>query len=198
MIIRALFALADQEYEDCKIDFSNWAEYKQTLPFQQVPVLEITENSKTYTIAQSIAISRFLANKFGLAGKTDIEKAQVDMIVDELSDVLNLLTSIYKIPEGEDRIKALNKITGETIPNMLKFIENLLVKNENGFLVGDSLTFADLHLINTIEWLGDYKENILSKLDVLKEYDQRIRSLPKIAQHIKESSHIRHNPHSKT
>ena len=38
------------------------------------------------TIAQSRAIARFLGKKYGLAGKTDIEEAEADMIVDYIAE----------------------------------------------------------------------------------------------------------------
>ena len=48
------------------------------MPCGQLPVL----NYNGVEISQSMAIARFLANEFGLAGKTNLEKARADMIVD--------------------------------------------------------------------------------------------------------------------
>ena len=55
------------------------------MPGGQLPVLEI-DGMK---IGQSITIARYLANKFDLAGKTDIEKAHADMILDCIQDIGN-------------------------------------------------------------------------------------------------------------
>ena len=66
------------------------AALKPTLPFGQLPVLEY----KGTTICQSMTIARFLANEFGLAGDTPIEKAQVDEVVDSISDFQNALVII--------------------------------------------------------------------------------------------------------
>ncbi len=71
---RYILAIAGQEYEDARFEFSEWAAIKPTTPFGQVPLLEIKEENSVTHISQSNAIARFLANKFGLAGKTDIEK----------------------------------------------------------------------------------------------------------------------------
>ena len=67
------------------------AALKPTLPFGQLPVLEY----KGTTICQSMTIARFLANEFGLAGDTPIEKAQVDEVVDSISDFQNALVTNY-------------------------------------------------------------------------------------------------------
>ena len=55
------------------------------MPGGQLPVLEIDG----IKIGQSMSIARYLANKFKLAGKTDIEKAQADMIIDCIQDMAN-------------------------------------------------------------------------------------------------------------
>ena len=47
----------------------------QATPCGQIPVL----NYNGVEISQSMAITRFLANEFGLAGKTNLEKARADM-----------------------------------------------------------------------------------------------------------------------
>ena len=43
-------------------------------------------------MTQSIAIARFLAREFNLAGNNNVETAQADMYVDCLSDLLNSKT----------------------------------------------------------------------------------------------------------
>jgi prostaglandin-H2 D-isomerase / glutathione transferase len=81
---RLIFAYCNQQYENKIIQFEEWPEYKKATVFGQLPMLEIHENGRTHVIAQSIAIARFLANRFGISGKNDIERAQVDMIVDQV------------------------------------------------------------------------------------------------------------------
>ena len=55
------------------------------MPAGQMPVLEVDG----VQIGQSVAIARFLANKYNLAGNTPLEKAQADMMVDCTQDFLN-------------------------------------------------------------------------------------------------------------
>ena len=58
-----------------------------------MPVLEVDGK----TISQSMAIARFLARRYKLAGKTDLEEAEADAIVDFMSDCFNgkYLSRIY-------------------------------------------------------------------------------------------------------
>ncbi|KIH50854.1 glutathione S-transferase protein [Ancylostoma duodenale] len=60
-IIRQVFVLAGQEYEDVRLSFEEWPKHKAEMPFGQIPVLEVDGKQ----LAQSIAIVRFLARKFG-------------------------------------------------------------------------------------------------------------------------------------
>ena len=71
------------------------AALKPNLPFGQLPVLEY----KGTTIGQSMTIARFLANEFGMAGDTPIEKAQVDEVVDAISDFQNALVKFLVFPK---------------------------------------------------------------------------------------------------
>ena len=49
---------------------------------------------------------RFLANKYNLAGRTNLERAQADEIVDTITD---LFKNVYAVSgEGEERQKKVN------------------------------------------------------------------------------------------
>ena len=63
------------------------AKMKPTLPYGQLPLLEY----KGTTITQSVAIARFLAHEFGLGGKTPLIDANIDDVVDAITDFQNTL-----------------------------------------------------------------------------------------------------------
>lgn len=81
----------------------------------------------------------------------------------------------------------------DKVPHYLKLIQNILEANkqENGFLVGDSLTLADIVLMNEYEWLREHKRRILENFPSLKQHDERIRNIPKIAEHLKKNEGVR-------
>ena len=60
---------------------------KPSLPYGQVPLLEY----KGTTVTQSVAIARFLAHEFGLGGKTHQIDANIDEVVDAITDFQNTL-----------------------------------------------------------------------------------------------------------
>ena len=55
------------------------------MKFGQLPVLEVDGK----TIAQSMAIARFLARRYKLTGENEIEEAEADAIVDCINDCFN-------------------------------------------------------------------------------------------------------------
>lgn len=52
------------------------------MPMGQLPILEV-DGTVMY---QSLAIGRFLAKKFGIAGNNDMESYQIDNAVDNIND----------------------------------------------------------------------------------------------------------------
>ena len=75
---RFIFAYADIPYEDHRISKLTWPLIKRTMPYRSVPVLEVDG----VVHGQSLAIARFLAKKYKLAGTDDREEAYVDAIVE--------------------------------------------------------------------------------------------------------------------
>lgn len=61
------------------------------MPFGQVPVLEIDGK----LLNQSIAISRYLAKKAGLAGKDDWESLLIDKAVDNIYEMRQSIQYYY-------------------------------------------------------------------------------------------------------
>ncbi len=106
-LARYIFAAAGQEYEgkrvsenkqiresgkekknwllvvflfvDVRFERDQWPNYKPKSPTGQAPFIEIVDGDKTTALAQSVSIARFLATRFNLAGKGDIEQAEVNM-----------------------------------------------------------------------------------------------------------------------
>jgi glutathione S-transferase len=200
-VIRLLFALGGQEFEEEQIPmsatFAEWLERKPKMLLQVAPQLEITENGNTTILAQSAAIERFLARKFNLYGSNEIEAARIDMIVEQATDILLAFGKVYQaIFMGEDRKAELVKVEDETALNMLKLIQNLYDHNQklnenSGFLVGKSLTYADIKLVHAYDWFRSKKANVLNSLPQLKEHYEKIRSLPQLVDQYARSDKMR-------
>ena len=152
------------------------------MPFGQVPVLEITDGDQVTVLAQSNAINRYLANKFNLAGSNDIERAQADMIVEQLNDVL-IHYSLYMYEQNEERKKELGeKLLTKILPENIAYFEKLLSKSNTTYFASNELTWADLALINAMDRVGDKKSALLENAPLLKALEERVRSHSKVAE----------------
>lgn len=184
-LIRLIFAAAGQEYEDIRFEREQWPEYKPKSPLGQSPFLDVVdENGKTFQLAQSLTIARYLAKKFDLAGKTSEEQAEAEMYADQVLDLLNEMVKIHFEKDEARKTEISNKFFGETLLNTLKVLDSKIVKNGSGHLVPSGLTWADLFLSDFLGWLHDKKDALLAAVPAVKALDQKILSHPKISEWI--------------
>ncbi|CAP37635.1 Protein CBR-GST-12 [Caenorhabditis briggsae] len=171
---RLLFHLAGVPFEDNRIVFGDgtWERMKNSTPFGQMPVL----NVDGFEIPQSMAIARFLAKKFGFAGKTPEEQAWVDAIVDQFKDFFGQFRQLIIAQRGGKSADEIEKITSEVVnparETYFKALNKILEKNKSGFLVGDGITFADLVIAENLLSLknfGFFDESKEPKLAALKK-----------------------------
>merc|ERR1711953_707100 len=113
---RLILAYGGMHYEDRRVSFEDMPSLKPSLPFGQLPLLEVDGD----TICQSMAIARYLASECGIAGSSGLVKAQVDEVVDVVNDVQNATYGAFF--EKDEKVKAekMKKVGEETIPNNLR------------------------------------------------------------------------------
>ncbi|XP_077991497.1 hematopoietic prostaglandin D synthase-like [Glandiceps talaboti] len=194
-LCRLTFAAAGVDYEDVRVKFDDWPslkeadrEHKEFL-FGQMPILKVDDE----VIAQTYAISRYLANEFGFAGQNNLQKAKVDMIVTAVDDLYSPLVFNNWYEKDEDRKAAwFDNFKTKTLPNGLKLIQNQLEANNggDGYFVGESLTMADLTFVDRIDLMRKFSaDNVLDDFPKLKALKERVEALPKIAEWIKKRPH---------
>ena len=198
-VIRMQFTLAGVSFEDHTVTHKEWFESeKKKQIFEHIPVLEVSENSKTHVLACSTGINRFLANRFGFYGKDEFERAKIDMILDQSEDILVTLVKSFKIPGIDENAKMelFEKEATGPAAHMLKLIQNILEQNNNGtgFIVGDSLTVADLYVVNIFDWFRHKREEVLANLNLLRHFEQRMKNYPILDQYLRDTESQKVNP----
>ncbi|KAJ1370868.1 hypothetical protein KIN20_032688 [Parelaphostrongylus tenuis] len=168
-VIRQLFALAGVDFEDVRVTQEQWPQLKPKMPFGHLPVLEVDGQK----LLQSQAITRYVARKYGYAGKTPYEEAMVDAIADQYKDFYVAIKDFYYPAMGlaKGDVEAAKK--NVLIPARNHFFEEMttfLKNNSSGYLVGNNLTFADLILA----------EHVYSIRTVFPEYTH---GFPEIEKH---------------
>lgn len=143
--IRMMFHCAGVEFEDRKIKKEDWPEFKKSngdlLPFGQVPVLEVDGT----VIAQSFAILSYLADEFGMHGKTNLERAKCTMLYHGLIDIFQKLATCLRETDEAKKANILREFLGTQLPDSLRVYEEKFVPKE-GFLLGEDVSLADICL----------------------------------------------------
>uniref|UniRef100_H2ZHV1 glutathione transferase n=1 Tax=Ciona savignyi TaxID=51511 RepID=H2ZHV1_CIOSA len=177
-IVRLMFAHANIEYEDIRIPYEEWPAKKLTMPFSQLPIFMIGDD----VICQSGAIVRFAAKQCGLAGKSDLEAAQADMITECFFDIM--MRFPWTETDETVKVEKMRQCLYETIPPSLKQIEAMLVKNGGEYFVSQ-LTHADFALLNAGQYLLENRKDIFDDTPTLLRHFKKIESLPSIANWLK-------------
>ncbi|CAH1639318.1 unnamed protein product [Spodoptera littoralis] len=136
--IRLLLAYGGEDFEDHRVSPKDWPEYKKNTVFGQMPNLDI--DGKKY--AQSIAICRYLGNKYGLAGDTPEEALEIDQFVDLLVD-FRLKAAIVTY-EKDEKLKEqrYEEYSKDVFPEQLDRFNDIIEKNNGHYALG-KLTWAD-------------------------------------------------------
>ena len=142
---RLVLAAGGKKYEDYRYKDGEWATAKGETPFGQCPVLEV--NGKKY--AQTFAIATYLARECGLYGKTNLDGLAIDQYVQLVGDVF---MAAVKVRDVEDAKKPefLKDFKEVQCPKFYAFFEKALSENKSGYMVGDSLSLADIVVYDLI------------------------------------------------
>ncbi|CAJ0605914.1 unnamed protein product [Cylicocyclus nassatus] len=176
-VIRQIFALAGAEYEDVRIPRDEWPKHKAEMPFGQMPVLEVDGQQ----LAQSFAIARFLAKKFGLTPKCPFEEAQVDSLMDQFKDFQNEVRPAFMVMLGfaeGDKDKLIKEVLLPGRDKFFGFMTKFLKKNNTGYLVGSSITIPDLLLAEFSSEMSKKVPNLLEGYPEIKAHAEKVRSNP--------------------
>ncbi|VDO96001.1 unnamed protein product [Heligmosomoides polygyrus] len=176
---RQIFALADQKYEDVRITREEFAPLKATFPFGQVPVLEVDGQQ----LAQSLAISRYLARTFGFAGSTPFESALIDSLADAFTDYRAEVKKFYYTSVGLTTGDLEKLKTEEALPartKFLGFLTKFLKKNPSGFLVGDKISWVDLLIADHVADMTNRVPEFVEGFPEVKTHVERIEQTPRI------------------
>ncbi|XP_020279883.1 glutathione S-transferase-like [Pseudomyrmex gracilis] len=174
--IRFLFSYGGEKFIDDRFDRANWQAIKPTLPFGQVPVLEVDGK----LVWQSVAICRYLATRYGLAGKDDWESLEIDVAVDTIHDMREKIAAYFYETNAVSREEKL-KVAKELVPYYLERLDDQVQKN-GGYFVGGKLSWADLTFVALLDYfnLMMNDEDIIDKYENLKQLKEKVLDLPAI------------------
>ncbi|XP_034250056.1 glutathione S-transferase-like [Thrips palmi] len=178
--VRYLLAYGKADWEDIRYEAEDWEKVKAKMPFGQMPVLDV--DGKFH--AQSVALSRYLAKQYGLAGKDDLENLQIDIAVDLFGDFRTKIGGWYYDAFPESKAAKEGPLFKEQIPFYLNKFEEI-VKANGGYLVNGKLTWADIYFVAPLNYFKALTGNdFLVGYPGLQALVKTVESQPDIAAYI--------------
>ena len=183
--IRAILTWKKVEFEDVKYDFSSWPAVKKSgiLEFEQIPMLEI--NGKK--LIQTNAILQYLAKLFNISGSSAYEEYLIVSLLNSFDDFSSKYMTVIWPRTDEQKANLennTNNILNVEAPFFLKKWEARLNDNGQNYMVGDSLTLADIFI--TVNLFNVFK-NKLRKETWEPVLNENAPNLSKLVQRIAEN-----------
>ncbi|XP_063314689.1 hematopoietic prostaglandin D synthase [Pelobates fuscus] len=172
-LIRYIFAYKNTEYEDVRIEFSEWPALKPSIVYGQLPILEI--DGVVYH--QSIAIARYLAKQAGLVGKTDLDNLRIDALIDSFDDFISAFP--WSEPDEAKKKQKQEEYIKNGSPTLLAALEKSL--GDKTWFAGDYVTWADFYWDTFSDGLEAFDPNFAKNLPNLQALKKRVQSIPSIA-----------------
>ncbi|KAI1709037.1 putative glutathione S-transferase 5 [Ditylenchus destructor] len=185
--VRLLMHYIEQDYEMTLIGFPDeWLnEYQKKQPYQKLPVFEIDGEK----LCQSYAFSRFLAEKFGLAGKDEWEKAKINEIADFARDVwYELAPWLYVVGDIRpgDKAEVKKNHFDPAVERIFGKFASVLKQTGTGFMVTKGPSWADFFIADYLYTVSLHEPKVVNeKYPELGKYIERVYSLPQVKDYVK-------------
>ncbi|GAU99326.1 hypothetical protein RvY_10348-2 [Ramazzottius varieornatus] len=177
--IRLLLSYTGQEWDDHRIEFSEWPAIKSTTPFGQLPYVDVEGRGQ---LAQTNSICRYLAKQHGLHGSNALEEAQIDALADNVADAGMGYGPYVRALLAKDEKKAKeagDHFAGTLLKPFMDRWEKILLNNTSGqdYLVGGKPTWADFVLVQLLDETIRLKSDVLEPYPLLKALHGRVLNL---------------------
>lgn len=172
--------------------FTQWAEMKPTMPFGQLPVMDV--DGTRY--AQSGAMLQYAGQITGMLPRDPTKALRVNEAVGLDDDLRNKIRpSIYvgmdkTLSERTKKAKVKEmraEILKTHIPYYLGHFEKMLEKSE--YLAGDKPTIADAQFLSTVRWLTSgtldhIPETCTDDFPKVKALREKMEAHPAVAEYL--------------
>ncbi len=137
-------------------------------------------------LPQSLSIARYVARKFQLNGKDELESTKCDIVVDTMQEMNEgYYRAWFHITDEQQKGLEQTKFKTDTMPQKLQGLEKLMNTYGNGtWAVGNQVTWADLLVYDSIQNLLKMDDQLLEKYPTIKKNREAVAKLPKIAEYL--------------
>ncbi|KAG9323298.1 hypothetical protein KVV02_002277 [Mortierella alpina] len=165
-LTRVLLASSGAKFKFTNVDPEDWPAVKPEAPFGVMPLLkETTSDGKVIQVAESDAIERYLAKRFGYSGDNLFEETVINTFVASDNDIMHRIFIPIQVKDPEQKAEVKERIFTNDVANWIKNHELHLKNNgSNGHYVGNKHTLADFKTAQLIEMiLGMSGQDLISE-----------------------------------
>eukprot|EP01023_Acetabularia_acetabulum_P037854 TRINITY_DN3613_c0_g2_i1.p1 TRINITY_DN3613_c0_g2~~TRINITY_DN3613_c0_g2_i1.p1 ORF type:complete len:295 (-),score=42.28 TRINITY_DN3613_c0_g2_i1:198-959(-) len=186
--IKLLLNYKNVEYDLVDIGKEEMKSDRTLFPFAQAPSYQDVD----ILISQSNTIVRYLGNKYNMFGKNAVEKARMDMFMEGVEALRQRYLGLVYMDRLSDEGKTkyfethINPDTqgGRNFGSHFFYLNRLLLQNNDGkggFVVGDSLSIADLQLFDIVDLhVRIFGDIIGEKYPALIRHFELVAAVPEI------------------
>lgn len=145
---RIALHLAGVDFEDVRVQGSDWPAMKATMPFGAMPVLEIPGKAP---LAHSNAILVFIGRQHGLHPADNFDAARHESLMCAVEELRHNLTPTLRIADPEQKRTAREALAANELPTWGSQVERQL--GDGPFIAGATIQVADLKLYMVTRWL---------------------------------------------
>jgi len=150
---RMTFHYAGVDFEDKRVEFSEWPALKSNvdlIPCGFMPVLTTPCGTK---LSQSCAVLRYLGNAFNLYGDTNVDRANIDAVIDFNKEIHDNFIAIQFSQDEALKTTMIAKVDGQ-INQAFKYFESLIKKNKGSdFFAGNQPSIGEIFLLEIVRVL---------------------------------------------
>ena len=150
--IRDALRIGGIAFTDARVSHAEFRALRDAgaLPFDSLPVLELADGT---VIGQSNTLLRYVGRLAGLMPTAPSEALRVEALLDSAEDFGGRVSSSIRTPDEALRIALSEELVRVWLPQWCRLLERSLAVDGKGWLVGSTLTIADLKLVHWFDKL---------------------------------------------
>ena len=145
---RIALHLAGIDFDDVRVQGSDWPAMKAATPFGAMPVLEIPGKA---ALAHSNAILGFIGRQHGLHPADAFEAARHESLMCAVEELRHTITPALRITDPEQKRQAREALVANEFGTWGNQVERQI--GDGPFIGGAALQVADLKLYMVVRWL---------------------------------------------
>ena len=134
---------------------------------------------KDIQIAQSGAILKYVAKKYGMGAENSLEEAKMNEVADLIK--LELHYFFFLTCYSRDQFETMKQVSIPQATGVFKQLDQFL--EEKTWLFGDRLTYPDFHLWSMMDAYLILEPTVMDGCERLQKYKERFEEIPSVKEY---------------